>query len=331
MARNRQLANLPDAITTDSSNNVGIGGSPSGSYKFEVTGTGRFTGALTTDYLTANGGGIINTTSAPFVLYNSGGGGNAKRFALNMTNGDYMKIYSLNDNGTTRTDNIITTTIGGNVGIGTTSPSNKLDIQSANGTAYTSTPQLRVGGGGVNNNWAQILFSDNALSDGKISYYAASAEADRMLSISARTTQSDFVIKGNGNVGIGTSSPSYPLEVIGAASLTSSGSSVLYLKNTAGTGNRNWRIVTNNAAAGDITFDQSTTDQGASYATKFIIGSSGQLISAFTYTNTTANAANMYIGSSGTFERSTASSQKFKENINDWNGNGLDTILSIKT
>ena len=39
MARNRQLANLPDAITTDTSNNVGIGGSPSGTYKFEVTGT----------------------------------------------------------------------------------------------------------------------------------------------------------------------------------------------------------------------------------------------------------------------------------------------------
>lgn len=95
----------------------------------------------------------------------------------------------------------------GNVGIGTTSPSNKLDIQAANGTAYTSTAQLRVGGGGVNNNWAQILFSDNALSDGKISYYAAAAEADRMFSISARTTQSDFIIKGNGNVGIGTSSP----------------------------------------------------------------------------------------------------------------------------
>ena len=36
-----------DAITSDSSLNVGIGGAPSGSYKFEVTGTGSFSGALT--------------------------------------------------------------------------------------------------------------------------------------------------------------------------------------------------------------------------------------------------------------------------------------------
>ena len=85
-------------------------------------------------------------------------------------------------------------------------------------------------------------------------------------------------ITSGGNVGIGTSSPNYPLEVIGAGSFTSSGSSVLYLKNTAGSGNRNWRIVTNNAAAGDITFDQSTTDQGSSYATKLVITSGGNVL-----------------------------------------------------
>jgi len=84
-------------------------------------------------------------------------------------------------------------------------------------------------------------------------------------------------IDAAGNVGIGTNLPSYPLEVIGAGSFTSSGSSVLYLKNTAGSGNRNWRIVTNNAAAGDITFDQSTTDQGSSYATKLVVTSGGNV------------------------------------------------------
>ena len=95
----------------------------------------------------------------------------------------------------------------GKVGIGTTSPSSKLHVFSANGTTYASTAQLRVDGGGVNNNYAQIIFSDSALSDGKISYYPAAAAADRFFSISARTTESDFIIKGNGNVGIGTTSP----------------------------------------------------------------------------------------------------------------------------
>jgi hypothetical protein len=100
-------------------------------------------------------------------------------------------------------------TCGGNVGIGTSTinGNSKLQVDSANGTAYCSNAQLRVSSGGVNNNRAQILFSDNALSDGKISYYPASAEADRLFSISARSTECDFVIRGNGSVGIGTCSP----------------------------------------------------------------------------------------------------------------------------
>jgi len=102
----------------------------------------------------------------------------------------------------------------GKVGIGTTSPSSKLHVFSANGTTYASTAQLRVDGGGVNNNYAQIIFSDSALSDGKISYYPASAAADRFFSISARTTESDFVIRGDGKVGIGTSSPTNPLHIL---------------------------------------------------------------------------------------------------------------------
>ena len=62
MGLNRQLANLPDAITTDTSNNVGIGGSPSGSYKLDVTGTGRFTGAL--NGTSGSFSGIIDASSA---------------------------------------------------------------------------------------------------------------------------------------------------------------------------------------------------------------------------------------------------------------------------
>jgi hypothetical protein len=108
----------------------------------------------------------------------------------------------------------------GNVGIGTTSPASKLHVFSANGTTYASTAQLRVDGGGVNNNYAQIIFSDSALSDGKISYYPASVEADRFFSISARTTESDFIIRGDGKVGIGTTSPGFILDVQQAQAIT---------------------------------------------------------------------------------------------------------------
>ena len=78
---------------------------------------------------------------------------------------------------------------------------------SANGTTYASAAQLRVDGGGVNNNYAQIVFTDSALSDGKISYFPAAAAENRFFSISARQIESDFVIRGSGSVGIGTATP----------------------------------------------------------------------------------------------------------------------------
>ena len=101
------------------------------------SGVATFTSSVTADSLVSNGGGQINTTVSPFILYNSGGGGNAKRFAQSMTNGDYMKIYSLNDNLTTRTDNILTATIGGNVGIGTDTPTDGKFVVAQSAVAAT--------------------------------------------------------------------------------------------------------------------------------------------------------------------------------------------------
>ena len=48
------------------------------------------------------------------------------------------------------------------------------------------------------------------------------------------------------------------------------------------------------------------------------------------YNDTNAAAANLIVVSGGNLQRSTASSRRFKENINDWNSNGLDTILALK-
>lgn len=58
--------------------------------------------------------------------------------------------------------------------------------------------------------------------------------------------------------------------------------------------------------------------------------SGGLIRSIDTYNNTSATLPNMVVSGGGTFERSTASSQRFKENIKDWEGNGLNTILSLK-
>ena len=55
MGLNRQLANLPDAITTDTSNNVGIGGAANASFKLQVTGAATFSSSVST-------GGALNIT-----------------------------------------------------------------------------------------------------------------------------------------------------------------------------------------------------------------------------------------------------------------------------
>jgi hypothetical protein len=57
----------------------------------------------------------------------------------------------------------------------------------------------------------------------------------------------------------------------------------------------------------------------------------GFLFSTPTYNNQWPGfSANMYIASDGSMGRITASSIRFKENINEWNGKGLETILALK-
>ena len=156
---------------------------------------------------------------------------------------------------------------------------------SANGTTYASAAQLRVDGGGVNNNYAQIEFSDSALSDGKISYYPANLAADRFFSISARLTESDFVIRGSGNVGIGTASPTGKLNVKGD----------IIIERTSNTENST------------ITMEGGEFDIKASpfnYATRFFTGTGGTSTERMRITsagNTQPGADNAYsLGVSGT-------------------------------
>jgi hypothetical protein len=63
MGLTQKLGTIPLAILTDASNNIGIGAAPSGSYKLEVTGTGRFTSSLTSDTLLVNAAAQANVTA----------------------------------------------------------------------------------------------------------------------------------------------------------------------------------------------------------------------------------------------------------------------------
>jgi hypothetical protein len=69
MGFTHNLGTLAQGVFSDSSLNIGIGGAPSGSFKFEVTGTGRFSGALTSaTFANTTALGVATQTTAG--LYN---------------------------------------------------------------------------------------------------------------------------------------------------------------------------------------------------------------------------------------------------------------------
>ena len=150
------LGRVSPSVFTDSSLNVGIGAAPSGTYKFEVTGTIRGTGSAF-DFYTSSGLGTSSASGLMRVITSGTsvgiaiGQSNSTRYTAIAAN-DY-KIYnddfflttngafplSLGTNSTAR----LTISSTGNVGIGTTSPSNILELGGATNKdmALVSTQQ----------------------------------------------------------------------------------------------------------------------------------------------------------------------------------------------
>jgi hypothetical protein len=113
-------------------------------------------------------------------------------------------------------------TFTGNVGIGTTSPGAKLEVEGD--ATGDDTPQLIVASGGADNN-AIIHFTDDAGSqvnaigalEGNTLTLASQNELVFKTNTSSilGTTDTRMIIDTNGNVGIGTTSPGALLEVFG--------------------------------------------------------------------------------------------------------------------
>jgi hypothetical protein len=95
MGLTKNLGTLAQGVFSDSSLNIGIGGAPSGSFKFEVTGTGKFSGALTATSATFSGTPSLGSTAGD-LFWTSLNSSSTQRRGLFMADGATinMQVYT---------------------------------------------------------------------------------------------------------------------------------------------------------------------------------------------------------------------------------------------
>ena len=277
---------LGDSLIFDNGTNVGIGTTTlGGRLDVRAGGTSAFT------YYFRNsaggyGGGIYNTGSNNTQLYLATSAG-TENVVLSASGSSYF--------------------LGGNVGIGTSSPSRLLTVVSSSDgiTAGISgaTYGIRFDNGGSFSSGMSTIHGVDASLTG--SYQPIMINGSDVRFGTSATER--MRITSGGNVSIG--------------SATDSGFR-LYVKGTNGL------YVDGGTSSSNSAFLINDNTGGTQYLR---VRGDGYLFSTPSYNNTwPGSSANMYIASDGSFGRITASSLRFKENINEWNGKGLETILALK-
>jgi hypothetical protein len=154
----------------------------------------------------------------------------------------------------------------GNVGIGTTSPANLLTLKAS---VVAPIIDINRSGGGQGKN-SGILFRDQVNNEqAAIGTEGQNTNDLQLLSTTAIRfyTSSDLVlsnermrITSGGNVGIGTTSPSERLHIVGSTRITD-GQYFIYDTRTSAE-NRNWVLISNANVFGDFAIRQSNAKDG---------------------------------------------------------------------
>ena len=227
-----QVANdagtLFDAVAIDSNGFMGIG-TMAPDFLLDVSGSARLNSASinSQDILVLKNG--INTVNKYLgISFTTGVGGSGPHGAVRVYNGPsasdaYISLLTTSNGGTDLIQGLTQNHLG-NVGIGTTSPTSKLEINANNnGTTDLNLLNLkRTWSSGTSTDRSHgILFSDNNSSMATIyadrTNSSANYNSDLLFATNTGINGSDLstkmIIKNTGNVGIGTDDPFAKLSV----------------------------------------------------------------------------------------------------------------------
>ena len=245
-------------IYPGSDTDTGISSPSLNELSFSTAGTSRL-------YIDSSGEIGVGTTTPGYALDVRSGDGRFKRSASNaaaiyLGNTSSNYIYGDSDSnllafGTNGSEKLRITS-SGNIGVGTSSPNDKLSVVSTSGTVGASVTAagnaylvLDSGVGGTSGNQITFIdFKNNSTVKGNIS--VNEGVTGQPLEINSATSNNVVIATGGGNVGINALSPSYPLDVSGNMRVGSSTGYAFIQYGSDSTSTDNWHL----GSEGDGTF-----------------------------------------------------------------------------
>ena len=288
------------AIT--SGGNVLIGTTTDSGYKLDVNGTGRFSGDVT----------IIKASAASFIANNTSASGKSYRLVSTdagtfiIQNTGILDLVTITSAGAAtfsasiQGGGLISTTVG--------NTNQALKLSAATGFLQFTPYYDATYGAFINSlNTAASAYLPLTIQGSKISFLQGNVLIGTTTDDTVNKLQVNGSAKISGSVGInGNINASYKLTVTG-----------------------NTYITGDTSTGADI----SLLVQNSSSTTLFYTRNDGLISTGLAanspYNNSTGTVANAIFASDGTLQRSTVSSIRYKENINDWTG-GLDIVLALK-
>ena len=250
------------SATIDSSGNVGIGQSTNLTSKLTVK------NSITFDRYGDATEGLTLSTNSGNAVYNTFGGEN---HVFQTAGTERMRLDT-----------------SGNLGIGTSSPANKLVVSNAGAAGFEFDPTNGV---------MQTYNRSGA------AYTTTNILASSINFKTGASPTTVAIIDSSGNVGIGTTSPAQKLQVAGKAILgtyANTGAYGLYLRSDAQSTHYNWQISTQNVVNGGFEIARSDAVGSSTFnSPSVVIDSSGNLlVNSTAISNSPARGVQLWSGSS---------------------------------